>query len=155
MLLRCKVLGEQRQWEEAGNVANLLVDYLWETHQEAWVHHHALEDIVAVFVAAGAVQEALRLQEHFLLTAQADCDADENPTTLKSLSLTYNMLGDTLMDLGDTVNALAFYRADLETTQRLIELQDTPEHQRTLSVIYNRIGMSLLDSGENEGWTSQ
>jgi tetratricopeptide (TPR) repeat protein len=153
VLLRCKILAAQRQWEEAGTVAALLIDYDWDVHQESWVHHHALEEIAAVLVAAGALDAALRLQQQFLHVALADCDADENPTTLKSLSLVYNMLGDTHQDLGDTAAALEYYRADLETTQQLILLQNTPENQRTLSVIYNRIGMCLIDSGENDAAT--
>jgi hypothetical protein len=55
----------QRQWEEAGTVAALLIDNDWDVHQESWVHHHALEEIAAVLVAAGALDAALRLQQQF------------------------------------------------------------------------------------------
>lgn len=150
VVLRCRMLADERAWQELGTIAALLDGYDWHAHREEWVHHHALEELAGDLVAAGATDVALQLQLHFLQVARMECGVEENETNLHSLSLVYTMLGDTYRDMGDLDDALHYYQADRDLTEMMIRRFGAEKHMRTLSVIYNRIGMCLLDMDETE-----
>ncbi|HOU54992.1 MAG TPA: tetratricopeptide repeat protein, partial [Myxococcota bacterium] len=86
-------------------------------------------------------RKALALRERL---AQDEADAQAQ----RDLSISYNKLGDLMLQRGELGQAEAFYRKALALSERLAQDEADAQAQRDLGISYERLGDLMLQRGE-------
>jgi hypothetical protein len=98
----------------------------------------------------GSVSAATQRAHAILAAAHKRTEADPtNAQAQRDLSISYERLGDLMLQLGDGAQAERFYRDSLTIRERLAQADPTnAQAQRDLSISYERLGDLMLQLGD-------
>jgi tetratricopeptide (TPR) repeat protein len=118
-------------------------------YQKAWM---LIEFAHSYAVLGDTRRQFDRATEAYRLLAGLAAQAPDDATYQRDLSVTYNEIGDVLVDQGHLPEALKSFRDGLSIAEQLAQADPgNAVWQRDLSVSYNKIGDVLADQGPSAG----
>lgn len=139
--------------EEARHVFDELLNHRSNNptllHRQAWM----LRAFSEAFFTLGDTAEARHHAQRFngiMVDLATSCPG--NASWQRDLAVSYNVIGNALMQQGDRSGALAVYRQDLTIMERLAALdRGNATWQRDLSISHDKLGDALMEEGDRGG----